>query len=327
MAERATVFQTVQVGVESTYGTSVAASKLLQSMSIEPNIQADVKTFRPSGQKFNTVAALGKEWSAGKLSGMATYTEIIYALASALKKPTPTTPGGTTPRLWTFDSAPSAADTIASYTVEQGSAERAHKVTGLVIPEFGMDFSRDAVSINGSTLARAVTDGITLTAAPTAIALLPILPTAVSVKLADTQAGLAGASVLSRALSASWNIGNRFGPLWTLDSTQTSFAALVEMVPSGGAKLKVEADAAGMGLLTQLRSGATKFMRIAATGDQIETTYYYSIQIDLALKVTKVSDFSDADGVYAVEWEFELAKDSTWGKAIEVQVQNIATAL
>jgi len=99
------------------------------------------------------------------------------------------------------------------------------------------------------------------------------------------------------------------------------------MVPSGGAKLKVEADAAGMGLLTQLRSGATKFMRIAATGDQIETTYYYSIQIDLALKVTKVSDFSDADGVYAVEWEFELAKDSTWGKAIEVQVQNIATAL
>lgn len=327
MAERATVFQTVQVGVETTYGTSVAANKLLQSMSIEPNIQADVKTFRPSGQKFATVAALGKEWSAGRLSGQATYTELIYPLASALKKATPTTPGGTQPRLWTFDIAPAAADTVASYTVEQGSAERAHKATGLVVPEFGMEFTREAVNISGTTLGRALTDGITMTGSPTALSLLPILPTQVSVKLADTQAGLTAASALSRALSAAWNVGNRFGPVWTLDASQTSFAALVELPPSATAKLKVEADAAGMALLTQLRSGATKFMRIQATGDQIETTYYHSLQVDLAMKVTKVSDFADADGVYAIEWEFELVKDATWGKAVEVQVQNTLTAL
>lgn len=327
MAERATVFQTVQVGVETTYGTGVAANKLLQSMSIEPNIQADVKTFRPSGQKFTTVAALGKEWSAGRLSGQATYTELIYPLASVLKKPTPTTPGGTLPRLWTFDSAPAAADTVASYTVEQGSAERAHKVTGLVVLDFGMEFTREAINISGSTLGKALTDGITLTASPTTLALLPILPTQVSVKLADTQAGLTGASALTRAISAAWNLGNRFGPVWTLDASQSSYAALVELVPNGTAKLKVEADAAGMALLTQLRSGATKFMRISAVGDVIETTYNYSLQVDLALKVVKPSEFSDADGVYAIEWEFELTKDATWGKAIEVQVQNTATAL
>jgi hypothetical protein len=59
MAERASVFQQVQLGVESVSGTSVAASKLLQSMDIIPTASVNVDVYRPQGNKFPTVAVAG----------------------------------------------------------------------------------------------------------------------------------------------------------------------------------------------------------------------------------------------------------------------------
>src|SRR5947209_2020957 len=63
MAERAAVFQQVQVGLESggSPGTAVAANRLLTSMDIQPAAQIGVDFFRPQGNKFPTVAAAGKD--------------------------------------------------------------------------------------------------------------------------------------------------------------------------------------------------------------------------------------------------------------------------
>ena|SRR5579883_1076991 len=127
----ATVNNIVQIGVEATPGTSVAATKLLQALSIEPAIKADIKTFRPMGGKFATIAALGKEWIEAKLSGAANYTELVYPLASAFSYAAPTQispPSGQAYR-WTFTPSQSATDTIKTYTVELGSSVRAHKFT------------------------------------------------------------------------------------------------------------------------------------------------------------------------------------------------------
>ena len=71
MAELATVFQVVQIGLESVYGTSGSANIQLQSLSIEPAVEADVKTFRATGLKFPAVSALGKEWTSAKIAGPA----------------------------------------------------------------------------------------------------------------------------------------------------------------------------------------------------------------------------------------------------------------
>lgn len=164
-------------------------------------------------------------------------------------------------------------------------------------------------------------------AAPTNIALQPILPTEVSIYLADTAAGLAGAAALTRALKASWKLGGRFNPLWTLDASQASWAAHVEGEPTMEMKLMVEADSEGMGPLTQMRTGASKFMRIQAVGPLIAGNYYYTLTIDMCGKVQPPSEFSDEQGVYAIEWTLTGAYDATWTKAVQIELTNTISAL
>jgi hypothetical protein len=47
----------------------------------------------------------------------------------------------------------------------------------------------------------------------------------------------------------------------------------------------------------------------------------------MGLKITDIGDWSDANGLYAVDFSAEIAYDATWGKAIELTVQNLLTAL
>jgi hypothetical protein len=164
--------------------------------------------------------------------------------------------------------------------------------------------------------------------APTALDLVPVLPTQVDVYLADAQADLDLASPLERVLSATWGISNRFAPLFVLKSANgTSFETTVETEPALQCKLKMEADEEGMALLDTLRQGDTTFLRIKATGGVVDVGYNYDLQIDTALKVTDVSEFSDADGVYAIEWTLDGVHDPIWGKAVQVDVVNALTSL
>jgi hypothetical protein len=326
MPERSSLNQVVQVGVETTPGTSVAANKRLTALSIEPSISAEIDTFRPAGQKYQSLTALGKEWVEADISGRATYTELIYPLSSVINTATMGTNPSTNTRLWQFNSSSTADDVPKTFTVEAGSGVRAHKFTYGLVNEFGMSFSRDAVELSGSMIGRAITDNIVLTAAPTSVALIPILPTEVSIYLDTTQAGI-GTTKLTRALSAEFNIGSRFGPVWVLDHLQPGFVATVETEPDLTLDLTVEADAQGMGLLTQLRDGATRWVRIRAIGGIAELAINYQFTLDMAVKVADTGGFSDEDGVYAIEWNFVGVHDNTWGKAFTIEIINMLTAL
>jgi hypothetical protein len=329
MPERSSLNQVVQVGVETVPGTSVAANKRLTALSIEPTISSEIDTFRPAGQKYSSLTALGKEWVEADLSGRATYTELIYPLSSVIGTATMGANPSTNTRLWQFSSSSTADDVPKTFTVECGSSVRAHKFTHGIVNEFGISFSRDAIELSGSMIGRSLTDNITLTAAPTAVALVPVLPTEVTIYMDDTLAALQGGSPtkLTRALSAEWNIGSRFGPVWILDAANTGFVAVVETEPDLTLDLTVEADTQGMSLLTQLRSGATKFVRIQAVGTIAELAIAYRLTIDMACKLADTGGFSDEDGVYAIEWNMIGVHDASWGKAFQVDVINMLTAL
>ncbi|HXF54827.1 MAG TPA: hypothetical protein VNK52_11955, partial [Hyphomicrobiaceae bacterium] len=169
-------------------------------------------------------------------------------------------------------------------------------------------------------------DGITMTASPTEIELVPVLPTQVDVYLDNTAAGI-GTTKFTRVLSAELNISDRFGQVWPLDSSLSGFAAHVETEPTVTLALTLAADAQGMGPLTAMRNGDKRFIRLKATGPNIETGNDYLFQIDMCGVVSEVGDFSDEDGVYAIQWTFRATYDSGWGKAMEVQVDNKLSAL
>lgn len=327
MAERSTLNQVVQLGVETTPGTSVAASKRLQSIGIEPSVSVEMDQFRPSGQKFRAVTTLGKEWIEAPIAGRGSYTELVYVLSSVINTAVITTPaGGTTSRKWVFTPSSTADDTPKTFTVEHGSSVRADKFTYGLVTELGMTFNRDAIEVSGSMLGRALQDNITLTASPTTIALVPIIPTQVSVYLDTTSGGL-GTTKLTRAISAEFSLGSRFAPVWVLDAANTSFVNHIESEPDLTCTLMLQADAQGMALLDQLRDGTSRFLRIEAVGTTIETTITYQFTIDMAVKVADTGGFTDADGVYAIEFNFVGVHDSGWGKAVEVSVINTLTAL
>lgn len=338
MADRATLFQKVQVGVEGTAtpGTAVATTRELAALSIEPGVKVEIDSFRPMGKKFATLMSLNKEWGEAKLSGRATYTEIVYPLSSVITRATATVGTATaagTMYTWTFSPNSSGADAPATFTVDQGSSERAHRMTNAVVTELSLDFKRDGIELSGSMIGKQIQDGITMpgTTVTSQVSLVPVLPTEVGVYIGTSPTHLNSATALSRALSASWKLSDRFGPIWTLDSRQSSWAALVETEPSLEMTLMVEADAEGMALLPLARSSETLFLRIQAIGGTVLTTPVrtYEFTIDTAFKITDVGEFSDEDGVYALEYTLGGVSDSTYwgGTATIITVKNQIASL
>ncbi len=326
MADRATLNQVTQIGVETSPGTAVAANKLLQAVSISPGVQVDINTFRPVGSKFNTLAALGKEWVEASIDGVACYNHLAYLFSSALSYADPTQQGTTTAYKWTFTPQQTSADTIKTFTVEQGSTARAGSFAYGLITELGLAIDRSAAAVSGSMLGQAYEDGVTMTASPTAVAVQPIQPTEIDVFMDTTAAGI-GSTKLLRALTTGFDISDRYGPIWTLNSAVDGFAAHVETAPTATLKLLVEADAAGMGPLTAMRAGSKRFLRVQATGPTIADTYVYSLKMDVCGLVSEVGEFSDEDGVYGIEWTFEVTYDADWGKAMTIELVNSVSAL
>jgi len=80
----ATVFQGIQIGVESTAGEAVAANKKLLSTSITPVPKVETKPFRAMGNKYASFSTLNKEWAGLNIEGAPTYNEIVYLLSSLL---------------------------------------------------------------------------------------------------------------------------------------------------------------------------------------------------------------------------------------------------
>lgn len=328
MPERTQVTQVCQLGVEVTKGTAVATTKRLPSFAVVTGIDGDSIKIEQAGYKFPTGYAPGKDFSTAKFSGIPSHDELTYILSSLFSYSIGVQQGATTAYLWTHALSTSSEDTIKSYTVENGSAVRAHKFPYGIFTELSIKGDRSKIEASATMLGQLTTDGITLTAGNTDVLQVPLLPKEVDVFVDTTAAGLGGTK-LSRLLKWEFNLKNRFGPLWTVDSAATSWATHVELPIEAEIKLMVEADAQGMGFLTSFRAGDTKFIRIKDTSTVLAgTAFPYATTIEMAGELTgPPKEFSNADGVYAIEWTFGAIHDPTWAKAIQMLVMNKLAAL
>lgn len=314
--ERSSLNQSVQVAPEATPGVAPSVSPLgfvqLRSIGIEPNITVEKDNFRPIGDKFNALSILGKEWAEASISGRGSYTELQYLLASVITNPIikASLPAAGT-NTWIFAPSTRDDDKPVTYTVEHGTTTgESDRFTYGLVTEIGMTFNRSSVEVSGSMMARAlerIESPDEMASGTTDVktkALIPITPQQVCVYLADTYAGLA-AGKLTRLISADFSLGSRFGPVWVLDCGEDSFVNHIETEPDLSMTLTMQADGTGMGLLDDLRSGDTKFIRIEAIGPSIGATATpYKLTIDMAGKISDTGGFSDQDGVYAIEYSF-----------------------
>lgn len=309
----ASVYQRTQVGVETTPGTSVAADKRLQSLSIEPAIQSNIQMFTPAGNKLATVQALNQEWTSANVTGQPTYDEMLYALASLLGEPVSTT--GTEATSHAFTINPSSADTPATFTVETGSPTYANRFTHALMQSMNLNISRTGIDLSGTMLGQLFETDITLTSSPTTDPLVPILPGDVSVYVDDTAAGL-GTTKLTRAFQANLSVPAKYNPLWVLDASHASWASYVEAELPITLALTVQMDATGMAFLDNMREGSSAFIRVEAIGPEVATGEDYEFSYDLSGKVSAISTFEDREGVYAVTWTFQVVDDTTGFDAV-----------
>jgi hypothetical protein len=329
MPERPTITQGVQIGVETTPGTTVPANKLLNSLDIDPELHFDISKFQPTGQKFSSIVVPGKEWAEANIKGVVSYSEIIYILNGLLIAAAPVQNGVTT--AWTTTAKPAArtGDTVKTFTIEQGDANRAQRFSYGVFSEGVFNFTRNTTEFTGKMFGQAMVDAITMTATPTAIEEKPVIPNQVDVFIDSTSGGI-GTTKMLRMLEAKLSITNRFGPIWVLNSALGSFASHIELDPVVTLELMMEADTQGMALLTTLRAAGTQYVRIKCTSpDLAGTAFPYSIVIDLACKISGISPYSDQAGVYALSWTNEGIYDPAWnsGQAIQIAATNKQTAL
>lgn len=431
---RTTVTQVSQIGVESASapGVAVAANKLLQSVGFTPSHQANIDTFGPSGQKYDSITAMNREWTELGVAGQPTYDELPYVLASVITAPVFTSPGATA-RQQVFTPKNGQSDSPVTYTVEYGDkAGNAERCSYVLINEATLGFSRnDGISLDGNARGLAPIYGIylstdeiqlltmtggptggtfTLTfngqttgtipynatavqvktalelltniqsgglvvtggpfpatpitvqfdginaqsnvtqmtatsagltggttptvtpttttpgAAPTGIPLIPVLPGQVDVWIDDTAAGL-GTTKLAADFSAQWALSNRYGEKWVLDSSLPSFAGVYERRPTGRLTLELENNAVGQALVATMRSGASKFIRIQATGALIESGQNYMLRVDTAGKIAEAPTMGDVEDVSTLQWVFTFVNDTTWGKPFEVTTKNTLAAL
>lgn len=339
MATRATVAQRTQIGLEATPGIAIPATKTLQSLSVELSPSVESTPFRPRGFKYPTVVAANKEWAEGSLEGVPTYDEVVYPLASVFGRPPAPVQmmDGEDPTgafMWTFDTNSNAPDLPATFTVEQGDATRAERSTFVTFTDFGLTFSRDEVGVSGSVIGSTLDRTNPLTVGATAVApnLVPILPGQVCVYVSDDPATLGDVSThLPTVLSVEPSVGGKYGAVWFLNCLVAGFSGVVEQAePDFTLDLTAEANDAGMAWADLFRTGATRFVRIEATGPQIAAGVEgsnYRFTWDLAVKVLEPGEYSDEDGVYAVGPSLQVVHDADWGKASHIEVVNTVASL
>jgi len=316
MGEKATIFQTVQVGIESTPGTAVPANKKMLATSIVPSVKTEADAFRAAGNKYASFVTLNKEWSEASLEGKLTYNEILYLLVSLLSQPTPVQQGTTTAYKWTFVSDTDGEDAGKTFTVEQGDGNTAWRVAGMRVSGLELTFNRDEVSLSGSAIGKALETGVTLTSSPTSMTPKPVLPAHLKFYMADTQAGLASADAITRGFSLGWKLTDKIGLVWPVGQDPVT----LETEPTLEATLSLATDSVGLGLIATMRAGTTKWFRVKAEGDTIEDTYEHTFQIDFPAQIKEVGEFSDKDGLYLVEYTLQGIHDGTWDKAFQIDV-------
>lgn len=328
MPEVSTIANGVQIGAEATPGTTVAASKLLNYLSLAPGIELGFSRFRPMGSKVAGAIVPNQDSTSWDVSGQGSYSELIYPFCSVLGNVTPSTVD-TSAKLWTFTPAARSEDTVKTYTVEAGSSTRAQKAGYVLFTGVELTFNRtDGVTLGGSAFGQQIQDNITLTASPTAVEDVPILPTHLDVYVDATSAGIGGTK-MTRDFNAVFRATDRFGQVWPINSTNASYGSHVETEPTFQIELTVSADTQGMGFLTNARNGDTRYIRLAAVSTALAgaATAKYQLLIDMAGKVSGINAFDDNDGVKVLTYTFDAVYDATWGKFLTVALQNKTAAL
>ncbi len=277
MPEEMTINQIAQIGVEAlaTPGVSPGGGSNKQLTALKIQIDPDFAhtEYAAMGNRFDSISVPTMEKSKLTLSGPNTYTESVYLFSGLFGDATITTPaGGVNARKWVWSPLLSGAIAGRTFQVQQGSSSRARQVNYGRITDVTLTSSRKDSTIAGAGYAQQIQDGITLTASPTAIPLVPVKPKHWNVYL-DNLAANIGTTKLLRCFTHVFGYAGAYGDIWPMDRAQASFATDVNLKPGLSVNLSVMSDATIANWWTQARAGQKYYIRFESISDQLIDNY------------------------------------------------------
>lgn len=324
---RASVNQQVQIGLESTPGTSVPAGKVLEGIDIQMAPKVQSKEFRPQGRKYASQVLIEKEWGEHKYSGIADFQSLAYPL-SLFGAPVVTTVfTSATQRVWT--PLLTGNNSVQTFTIQKGSSAYAEQVSYGLFNSFNLKIDRKELTISGDLLSQIVSEGITLTASPTVVAAVPIVSTMANVYLDSTSSGI-GATLLTDTYETNLAVSGLYGTRWPIGRANASFAGHTDLAPKATLKLKMQADSVAAAQKTALENGTIQYARIDCLGGTVGTAGNYKLTLDLAVRVMDISAFGDTDGIFTVEYTYDIVEDPAWtanGQSMVITLVNNLSAI
>lgn len=269
------VSQTFQIGLETSEGVAVAASKRIPDWEVVPGWGMTGKVYTPSTFKFPTIRVHGKEWSIFEISGPIGFASYVYIMSSAGNYVAPT---GTTAKRWANTASISAVNTSKSYTMEWGNASAAYRAVNAHVVSYTTHWEFGEPTFKAQMIAKSIIPGITITPTPTTIENVPTKGAAIDIFSASSFAQLDGLPTwLGHVYVVDIDHGDIYGQEWPLKSINTSWDSRFEKKPKTAVKVTALEQISGSDYtgtpftLAALRAGTVNYVRIKATGSSIAT--------------------------------------------------------
>lgn len=332
---RATVNQQVQIGVEATPGTSVPAGKLLDAFTWTLGLKPTTKQFRGMGRQYPSASALLTEMSSGKLQGPGDFAQLVYLFSSLWGNGAPALHAPSTTAYdwkWTPGLTGSYASAAKTFTVQVGDSVDAEQFAFLVFTGMNYSFGRkQEVTIGADLMAQTFTDGVVLTASPATVEQVPMTGAQFNVYLDPTSAAL-GTTQLTDPLKVEYKASDYYDGYWPINRTAASYTNILDKEKKHELTLTLQANSAAIAFKgTYLETGARCYVRVSGQGPIVDATnsIHASMQHDMACFVSNMAEFSDEEGVYAVQYTLTVAEDSAWstGQAQIMTLTNLVSAL
>lgn len=320
----------IQGGKESTSGTAVAATQKWMGVSAGHAL-GDREVRQPEEDRGNLSLAFRSYiptflWQ-DTLRGSVTYEDAIIPLAMAIKNGITPTTVDTSARLWTFTPNLTAATAPETFTVEIGDDTQCYEAQYVFAT--GLEFTgaiEEEVQMNVPIVGRQLSTS-TFTAALSDRAVESALANKTLLYMDDT-GGTIGTTVKSGMLMDwRWRLPAYFVIKRQMDGNQffTSHSQ-VRLRPE--LELTFEFVAGVATLRTKYTGETRQLVRLKTTGNQVgAVSALKTLQIDGAYKITALDTLDERNGASIVRMTLMGEYDATWGKLLELQVQNSISTL
>lgn len=319
-----TIGYKTQVGIETTPGTPVQATKRLTSLTIVPSPTAGNALPETTG-RHPTIAVPTPEMTNAEVTGVADFATLALLFTAMFGHTTATQQGTTTAYKRTWTPGQWSEVTMKTLTVEHGKdgSGNAVRFSYGLLKDFSLGFDRNKAgppSFSGAMVGKALETGVTLSSGASDFA-GPALPNKATIYL-DSTPGAIGTTAWADVLSATLNVKGWWDAFLKLAQDNTDFEVLEVRNPSVSLELTALTSTTGFGLFTSMRNASTLYLVLKCQGPLIADTYYYALNVYLPCAIAEAPSFRHDDNRFVIRLNASAKYDSTLQYGIKVELTN-----